>query len=111
MNEDALINKITVAQYIARLKSPETRLLLLLVYGIDCPKDWNPDERWPPTYAAVGDYIGRRFRGRPLSEATIRYREMCALEELNPNLRLTRKRRLQDERDARDDQGNHAADE
>jgi hypothetical protein len=71
--------------------------VLSLVYGLECPSDWDPEERWPPTYKAVGKYVGLKFRGEALSEATIRYREACALEELNPALQLTRKRRRKSE--------------
>ena len=93
MSEEAILNRISVAQYLERLKSEERRVMLSLVYALYCPDDWNPDDRWPPTYAAVGRYVGIRFRGEELSEAAIRYQEMCALEELNPELRLTKKRR------------------
>jgi hypothetical protein len=80
--EDVVLNRVAVEQLLAQL-GPEHRLVLELVYGIYRPTDWPwPDQRWPPTYASVGWYVGSRFRGKPLSEAAIRYISAAALRKL-----------------------------
>lgn len=77
--DDEVLNRVTVEQQLARLE-PESRTVLSLVFKIDQPTDWVAP--WPPTYAAIGVYIGLKFRNRPLSEAAIRYIRDEALAEL-----------------------------
>lgn len=71
----AVLDRVQVAQFLAVL-TPERRLVLELLAGLRVPDDWDgePGERWPPTCAAVGRYIGVVVRGRrPLKENTVRY--------------------------------------
>lgn len=83
MSEDVVINRVAVAQLLATL-SAEPRLVLELTFGLTYPGDWPwPNASWPPTYAAVGFYVGNRFRGKPLSEAAIRYIRNAALRHLH----------------------------
>jgi hypothetical protein len=70
MNEDHILSRVAVEQVLRRL-APADRCMMLLVFEIEFPDDWGDR---PMTYAAIGDYIGRRFEGRVLSEAGIRYR-------------------------------------
>lgn len=81
MNEDAILDHIAVEQYLSRL-SPERRAVLLLTEGFAVPSDWTEGA---VTYSAIGRYIGKRFRGEPLSEAAIRYIREKSLEMLHPD--------------------------
>lgn len=87
MNEDELLNRIDAERYLAKL-SPERRMVLLLTEGYGVPPDWT--EGAVVTYQAIGAYIGKKFRGRPLSEAAIRYIREKSLEILNPALAASR---------------------
>jgi len=81
--EDEVLNRIAVEQLLVTL-SHEHRLVLELVFGLRYPSDWPwPNASWPPTYAAIGHYVGLQIRGRPLSEAAIRYRRFVALKKLD----------------------------
>lgn len=91
MSEDSILNRVEVEQQLQKLKSPLRRMVLTLMYMIECPDDW--EGKWPPTYAEVGRYVGEKFRGKAFSEATMRYQEMCALRELNPMLAPPRHQR------------------
>lgn len=83
MSEDGVLNRVTVAQLLATL-ADEPRVVIELTFGLTYPEDWPwPDATWPPTYAAVGFYVGNRFRGKPLSEAAIRYIRNAALRHLH----------------------------
>jgi hypothetical protein len=80
--EDELINRIAVEQLLSTL-SAEHRLVLELVFGLRHPPDWPWDPQvWPPTYASIGWYVGNRMRGKPLSEAAIRYIRTAAIKKL-----------------------------
>jgi hypothetical protein len=80
--EEDLINRIAVEQMLVTL-SAEHRLVLELVFGLRYPSDWPwPHVAWPPTYAAIGWYVGHKMRGKPLSEAAIRYIRTAALRKL-----------------------------
>lgn len=82
MSEDGVIVRVTVEQLLEQLV-PEQRLVVELTFGLTYPTDWPwPDASWPPTYAAVGWYVGNRFRGKPLSEAAIRYMRTTALRQM-----------------------------
>lgn len=59
---------------------PEERELILLMYKLWKPEDWKG--RWPPKSSQIGDYIGRKFRGKPLSESAVRYRKKIVIEAL-----------------------------
>ena len=72
MSEDQLLARIDIEQALSRLE-PANRALILLVYRVEKPVDWG-NRRWPPTFEDIGHYIGMKFEGAPLSEATIRYR-------------------------------------
>lgn len=45
---------------------------MLLIEKVDRPDDWTAS--WPPRHVDIGIYIGIKYRGKPLSEAAIRYR-------------------------------------
>jgi hypothetical protein len=76
--EDALLAQIDLENLLAAL--PESRRVMMeLLYRLREPDDWV--RPWPPTIEEVGDYIGRRFEGVPLSEATIRYRRNAVLAQ------------------------------
>lgn len=80
--EDELLNRIAVEQLLDGL-SDEHRLVVELVFGIRHPTDWPwRDASWPPTYATIGWYVGQRMRGKPLSEAAIRYIRTAAIKKL-----------------------------
>lgn len=83
MTEDDMLNRIEVQGYLAKL-SPERRTVLLLTEGFGVPADWTGGT--VVTYQAIGVYVGNKFRGRPLSEAAIRYIREKSLEILNPAL-------------------------
>lgn len=81
--EEQLLNRIAVEQLLVTL-SAEHRLVLELVFGLRYPKDWPwPDSAWPPTYSAIGWYVGNKMRGKPLSEAAIRYIRTAAIRKLS----------------------------
>lgn len=70
-----VLARIEAEQLLAVLTG-ERRLVLELLAGLHVPDDWDGEagERWPPTCAAVGRYVGVVVRGkRPLKENTIRY--------------------------------------
>lgn len=80
--EEFVLNRVSVRQLLDKLE-PEQRAVIELTFGLHYPEDWPwPDTQWPPTYAAVGFYVGSRFRGKPLSEAAIRYIRNAALRQL-----------------------------
>lgn len=85
MTEDDMLNKIEVQRYLAKL-TPERATVLLLTEGFGVPDDWTAGS--VVTYQAIGIYVGNKFRGRPLSEAAIRYIREKSLEILNPALAL-----------------------
>lgn len=72
MNEDQILDHVSVERLLATLGAADAEMLIL-IFRIKAPPDgWTG--RWPPTYEQIGDYIGRKYEGRPLSEAAIRYR-------------------------------------
>lgn len=79
MTEDMILNQIDVENELKKL-NPADREMLLLMFKLYKPDDWTG--RWPPKLAQIGDYIGRKFEGKPLTEAAIRYRKKAALEQL-----------------------------
>lgn len=82
MIEETVLNRVACEQLLVHLTA-EHRLVLELVFGLETPGDWPwKDTTWPPTYAAIGWYVGMRFRGKPLSEAAIRYIRTAALRRL-----------------------------
>lgn len=85
--EEELLNRIAVEQLLVTL-SAEHRLVLELVFGLRHPSDWPwANAAWPPTYAAIGWYVGEKMRGKPLSEAAIRYIRTAALKKLAETLK------------------------
>jgi hypothetical protein len=82
VSEDSVINKITCEQYLSKLNE-ERKTVLLLTEGFGVPDDWEEGE---VTFSSIGRYIGKKFRGEPLSEAAIRYIREKSLEILNPDL-------------------------
>lgn len=84
--EDDVLDRVTVYALLNRLPD-EPRLILILVFGLECPADWPWERsRWPPIYSEIGWYVGHKLRGRPISEATVRYIKGNALQELQEML-------------------------
>lgn len=69
--EDDILVRLVVEDALAK-ETELDRVMMLLVHKIEVPSDWPGP--WPYTFVDVGRYIGLRFRGVPLSEATVRYR-------------------------------------
>ncbi len=83
MEENEVLNRVAVEQLLAGIEAQD-RLVIELTYGLMVPKDWPwPIQRWPPTFAEIGWYVGMHFRNKPLSEASIRYMKKRALASLN----------------------------
>lgn len=81
-SSDAVLDRVTVEALLLKLPE-EPRLILALTYGLVYPEDWPwPESRWPPIHSEVGWYVGNRLRGRPISEATVRYIRANALWQL-----------------------------
>lgn len=72
MNEDQILDAVTVRQLIAELPREEDRIMMRLYYEIEDIPDYTGP--LPPTFASVAQYVGKRFCGAPLAESTIRYR-------------------------------------
>lgn len=77
-SEDDILNRVSVEALLAKLR-PEYAEMLVLIYRLEHLADYTGT--WPPTYDAIGHYIGTKFGKdhRPLSEAAIRYRRDAAL--------------------------------
>lgn len=71
MDEDQILAQIDIDAALSKL-SEEFALMMRLVYKQYQPDDW--EAQWPPRFEDIGWYIGMRFRGKPMSEAAIRYR-------------------------------------
>lgn len=71
MTEDELLNQITVEQVLRKLP-PHHAELLRMIERIEQPTDYTGP--WPATYEQIGVFIGLKYEGRTLSEATVRYR-------------------------------------
>jgi hypothetical protein len=76
MLDDEIINDIAIRQALSNLL-PEDRDLISLVYNFDRPEDY--EGPWPATLSHIGEYIGRKYKGRPLAEATVRLRRDAVL--------------------------------
>jgi hypothetical protein len=72
MNEDRIIASVAVEQLLAMLPTEQERVMISLYYGIHEPDDYAGP--WPPTFASVAQYIGKRFGDGALPESTVRYR-------------------------------------
>lgn len=89
MSEDRILDAVSVEALLEKLQ-PADAEMLILIFRIQAPPDgWLG--RWPPTYEQIGDYIGRKYEGRPLSEAAIRYRRDAVFASVRGE--STRKRR------------------
>lgn len=71
MNEDVILNDIVIEQELARLKPWDADMVRLL-YRLEPPLDYPGP--WPPKITDIAVFIGTKYNGRPLHEATIRYR-------------------------------------
>lgn len=69
-SENEMLARVSVEQVLARLNEAD-RVMLNMIYEIEFPEDWG---NLPVTYTNIGAYIGKRFEGKALSEAAIRYR-------------------------------------
>lgn len=80
--EEDSLDPVTMQQMLDKL-DPEARLVIELSFGLSYPKDWPwTSGPWPPTYAEIAAYVGMKIRGRPLSEASVRYIRKQALAKL-----------------------------
>jgi hypothetical protein len=79
MDEDQILTQIVVDAKLAELPLAHREMICLIYRLHPQPDDWDLG-RWPPTYEDVGTYIGRKFEGKALSEAAIRYRRDAILE-------------------------------
>ena len=77
MSEDQILLQIDIDRALALLP-PADRVMIELIFRVSVPADWG-ERDWPPTYTDIGDYLGRKFEGSPLSEAAIRYRRDVVL--------------------------------
>lgn len=67
------------------------REMLLLLFRVEMPEDWRWP--WPPRVSQIGEYIGYKYEGRPLSEAAVRYRKKVLLESMQ-GTRVPLRRRI-----------------
>ena len=88
--EDFLLAQIDVRNALAKLP-PVDRELVMLVYQIHQPDDWTYP--WPPKTCDIGTYIGLKFDGRALSEATVRYRKKVAIQVMGGHRELLKPKR------------------
>jgi RimJ/RimL family protein N-acetyltransferase len=82
--EDAVLNAVAVAQALALLDAEEPREVLRLLFGLWVPDDW--PFPGPATLPLVGIYIGMKYRGRPLAEASVRLVRDRALRQLHQRM-------------------------
>lgn len=89
--DDEVLDRVSVESLLVRLPD-EPRLVLSLTYGLARPADWPwPESRWPPIHSEIGWYVGHKIRGRPISEATVRYIRSQALQILQKIVSNSRK--------------------
>jgi len=79
MGEDAVLLQVALEQALAYFEERD-RQILRLYFRLHEPDDYTGV--WPPTYESVGDYVGRRLLGEPITEGSVRYRVEVALERL-----------------------------
>ena len=85
-NEDAILTEVALEQAL-NLLNPRQRLVVVLLAGLEQPSDWPfGNAEWPPTYAAVGAYVGTKMRGKPLSEGAVRYINRMARKQIRAKL-------------------------
>lgn len=80
MDEDSLILHIALRQALEKYFDTRDRLILSLYFQLEQPDDY--DGCWPPTYASVGQYVGKRLTGTAITEGSVRYRVDIALKQL-----------------------------
>lgn len=80
MNEDQILNQVSVEALLDTLTPADAEMVALIFRLRPQPDDWVG--RWPPTYDAIGAYLGNKYGGRPLSEAAIRYRRDAVFARL-----------------------------
>jgi hypothetical protein len=91
MTEDDMLNRITVEQLLNRLP-PHHAELIRMIEKIDQPLDYTGP--WPATYEDIGVFIGVKYEGRPLSEATVRYRRDACYRFLRQSTAMARESAL-----------------
>jgi len=74
--DEEIINDIAIRQALSNL-SPEDRDLICLVFNFEQPEGYTGP--WPATLSHIGQYIGMKYKGRPLAEATVRLRRDAVL--------------------------------
>lgn len=68
---ERILNRVAIDAALDSLSPPE-RDLIGMVTGYRCPADY--EGPWPATLTDTGVYIGLKYKGRPLAEATVRNR-------------------------------------
>lgn len=71
MLEEEILNAIIIEQELSKLPPVDADMLLLL-YKIRQPEGY--EGPWPPKITDIGIFIGLKYKGKPMNEATIRYR-------------------------------------
>lgn len=86
--EDVILTRVALEQVLAPLEERD-RVMLLMVFRVEFPVDYTGP--LPPRYHDIADYIGRKYEGEPLAEATIRYRRDALLAVLRGERRPMRR--------------------
>jgi hypothetical protein len=71
MLEDAILTHVTVTQLLARLDTADRELLVMALH-YEQPDDYAGP--WPATLRDVGQFIGTKYFGQPISEGRVRAR-------------------------------------
>ena len=77
--EDIILNQIAVEDHLKKLRKGDRELILLYFY-LWIPSDWPYTHPSDPAY--IGKYIGKKYEGKALSEAAVRYRKKQILKYL-----------------------------
>lgn len=76
MLEDEIINRLAIETALVSLPAHD-RDLIIMVFAYDKPSDYKGP--WPANLTHIGQYIGVKYKGRALSEATVRNRRDAIL--------------------------------
>lgn len=90
MSADEIINRLAIEEALEQLPIHE-RIIVEMVFHYRKPDDY--EGQWPANHTEVGKYVGLRFHGKPLSEATIRNRRNTIVQRWKNQEKSTRKRR------------------
>jgi hypothetical protein len=87
-HEDTILTRVALEHALAPLEERD-RVMLLMVFRVEFPDEYRGP--LPPTYQDIADYIGRKYEGEALAEATIRYRRDALLAVLRGERRALRR--------------------